>query len=386
MILATTLGIAAVVLAEAIPWSPPAMPTEPGQKAPAPAPAPVAAATLAKPIKEYEDREAACPLNQPCKEPSLVLTLARCSPTVGPQRVAAGGEARLGIAAPASGVAWAVVPWQKEHQEFLDRYARVVTDDDRLQLADWCSANRIPLCAEFMCREVLRAHWADISNSANQRALAAWAGAAARHASPYTFDLPVRGEWYVEKDAQGLLRRKPGTLFAHNLVIVRGGRQFAGAGGQAAGYFAWGQPIHGVADGIVTAVEDGNADPPAGVAVGPTAGNFVVQDCGGGVHAYYGHIKMKSATVKAGECIQRGQTVAQVGNSGGNGLPHLHFILLDGDHFSIPGRYRFEEAGPRGAVLRSGDDLREDTFVRPASEPKTPPRARPGAQPAPAGK
>jgi len=379
MILSTIIGVAAVLLAEAIPWSPPqTAPTEPGAKAtePAPPPGPLA------PTKEYEEREAACPLNQPCKEDSLVLPLARCSPTVRPQRIAAGQEARLGIIAPASSVAWAVAPWQKEHQEFLDRYAKVVTDDDRLQLADWCSANRIPLCAEFIYREILRTHWTDISNPANQKALAAWTSAAARHASPYTFDLPVRGEWYVEKDTQGLHRRKPGTLFARNLVITRGGRQFAGSGGQVTSYFAWGQPIYAVADGIVTAVEDGNPDPPAGVAVGPTSCNFVIQDCGGGVHAYYGHIKMRSATVKPGDRVQRGQVVAQVGNSGGNGLPHLHFILLDGDHFSIPGRYRFEEAGPRGAALQNGADLREDTFIRPVSEQKTTPRPRPGARPA----
>ena len=369
MILAKAFILAAVMIGATIPWTP----AEPPAKTAEPA----TPAGPQKPIKEYDEREAAFAAAQPCKEDSLVLPLAKVKASEQPRKVPAGQRPQFSVMAPPSGVAWAVTPWRAEHEEFLARWGKAASDDEKLRLADWCTASHLAPCAEFIWRDILCTYWDNFSTAAGQKALAAWA--AAPHGSPYLFDLPVRGEWYVEKDAKGLFKHKPGTYFAHNLIIMRGGREFTGTGNDTANFFAWGQPIYSVADGVVTTVEDGNYDPRVGESVGPNNLNFVIVDCGGGVWAYYGHIKKGSATVKARENVQRGQVIAQVGNAGGNGRPHLHFILMDGDYFSIPGRYRFEESTGRAPVLRDGADLREETFIRPAPEPRgrpVPPAAR----------
>ncbi len=133
-----------------------------------------------------------------------------------------------------------------------------------------------------------------------------------------------------------------------------------------------------VSDGVIVRVEDHYADPPLRRAGDFRVANAVYQDCGGGVFAFYAHIRKGSAKVKEGDRVKRGQELGLVGNSGGNGVPHLHFIILDGDYFSIPGRFRFEQMTPRGWGRRDAAPLVEDTYIRPVTEP-----AKPAAKPAP---
>jgi hypothetical protein len=252
----------------------------------------------------------------------------------------------------------------------------MATDDDTLQLASWCAANRLPECAEWLLRDVLFGHFSAPDHPAYRRAMAEWLPLGERRAPPFTFDLPVRGEWYVDRDSSGNLRRKHSAAFARNLMVIRGGRQFSGPEGDAASYFAWGQPFHAVGDGRIERVDDKHPDPPCGRSVGFEEANYITQDLGGGVNAYYGHIKSNSAKVGAGDCVKRGQPLGQVGNSGGNGLPHLHFMLLDGDYFSVPGRYRFEENGGARWELRDGADMKEATYVRPTVSPAPAPKKK----------
>jgi hypothetical protein len=355
--------------AAAIPWTTGPAEKTPGGAAPGETPkTPDKPDEPPPPVPGYDERQNSCPQSQPCKEDSLVLPLARAARVYPPQKTAAGLMPLGDVAGPRTDVVWQIVAWQKEHEEFLSRIAAVKQDEQRFALADWCAEKGLAVCREWILRDILRTHWHGIEHPSYQKALALWLPGAARRSSPYVFDLPVRGEWFVMRDEGGLNRRKHGAALARNLIVVRSGRETDGKGSDLKNYYAWDQPFYAIADGRIVKVDDRHPDPPAGHGVGVEDGNYITQDCGGGIYAFYGHIKSGSAEVKDGQMVRRGTALGRVGNSGGNGKPHLHFILMDADHFSIPGRYRFEQLDAKRWTPRDGADLAEDTAIRPAAE------------------
>jgi hypothetical protein len=216
------------------------------------------------PIPAYDERQASCPQNQPCKEESLVLPLAKCAGVFQPQKAAAGQMPPADDRGNCTDVVWQTLPWQKEHEEFLSRAAAAKWDEEKFVLADWCAEKGLAACREWLLRGILRTYWNSIRQASYQKALALWLPAAEKRASPYVFDLPVRGEWYVMRDESGINRRKHGAAFARNLIILRGGRETDGRGSDVKNYFAWNQPFYAIADGLIAKVDDRHADPPAG--------------------------------------------------------------------------------------------------------------------------
>ena len=75
---------------------------------------------------------------------------------------------------------------------------------------------------------------------------------------------------------------------------------------------------------------DRRARRPSGLPLDQYAGNHIVQDLGDGNFALYAHLKPGSITVKAGDDLKSGQTIAALGNSGNSDAPHLHFHVIDG--------------------------------------------------------
>lgn len=80
-------------------------------------------------------------------------------------------------------------------------------------------------------------------------------------------------------------------------------------------------------------------------------GNYVIIDHGNGEFSAMAHFKKGSVTVKPGDHVVQGQTIAKMGRSGmGSGLIHVHFQLQDGaDLFNseaLP--FRFEAIRPVG--------------------------------------
>ncbi len=63
------------------------------------------------------------------------------------------------------------------------------------------------------------------------------------------------------------------------------------------------------------------------------AGNYIVIDHQNGEFSTYCHLKEGSIRVKKGERVNKGAVIAQVGNTGNSGAPHLHFQIMDGIDF-----------------------------------------------------
>lgn len=59
-------------------------------------------------------------------------------------------------------------------------------------------------------------------------------------------------------------------------------------------------------------------------------GNYIKIDHGGGLETAYGHCSVLAANV--GDEVEKGQTIAYVGNTGNSTGPHLHFeVKIDGE-------------------------------------------------------
>ena len=135
-------------------------------------------------------------------------------------------------------------------------------------------------------------------------------------------------------------------------------------------YADYGADVLAVADGTVVStlntLEDqvpGKMPDPATITLANVDGNHVVLDLGGGVFAFYAHMRKGSVTVAPGQRVKRGQVLGKVGNTGNTSAPHLHFHLMEGpsvlgsngipygvDHFSLAGRPK-DVAAANDAVL-----------------------------------
>jgi Peptidase family M23 len=112
-------------------------------------------------------------------------------------------------------------------------------------------------------------------------------------------------------------------------------RLFNGDPTQLASYPYFGTAIHAAGDGKVVSVVDNLPEQvpsrsPSGLPLDQYPGNHIVQDLGDGNYALYAHLKPGSITVKAGDELKSGQSIAALGNSGNSDAPHLHFQVMDG--------------------------------------------------------
>jgi hypothetical protein len=123
---------------------------------------------------------------------------------------------------------------------------------------------------------------------------------------------------------------------AQPLVDLEAGTQstFEGDPDDNASYFTFGQPAVAVADAeVVTVVDDLEDAPPHVFLTLPLkdlGGNRVVLKLREGVYAFYGHLKKGSVLVEVGDAVERGEQIAELGNSGNTSESHLHFHLMNG--------------------------------------------------------
>lgn len=196
--------------------------------------------------------------------------------------------------------------------------------------------------------------------------------------------LPFRGEWLVfwggDRPDINQHVALPSQRRAADLVKVdASGNTHRGGGRELTDYYAYGQDILAMADGVVVTAIDGVPDSVPGT-LNPylATGNLVVLRHDGGLHSAYAHLVPGSLKIKPGDRVRRGQVLGACGNSGNSSEPHLHVQFMDGPRFEAS--WGLEPVFAEAVVVRDGaTTTRADyTFIK--GDRVSPPPARRGAQ------
>lgn len=185
--------------------------------------------------------------------------------------------------------------------------------------------------------------------------------AVAEYAGQVEYALPVEGTWSMKGfPATGELdhhRFGVSNEFGVDLLLLGPhGEVFANDGRQDRDFYSLGAPVRAAAPGRVVALNDSSIQQAArffprdgetkeafgerqlhevraaltGDVAAWAAGNYVIIEHAGGEHSAYLHLAARSVRVAVGDMVERGQHIADVGNTGDSYGAHLHFQVLDG--------------------------------------------------------
>ncbi|MEU9046989.1 MULTISPECIES: M23 family metallopeptidase [unclassified Kitasatospora] len=161
--------------------------------------------------------------------------------------------------------------------------------------------------------------------------------------APLNLNPPVLpGTWYASESCCGNTHHRRGLApingrfgvpqrFAIDWYRVgEQGQAWEGDPAQLTSYLSYRQPVVAAAGGRVVEVQDGIPDnpPPVTPPVPPiedTVGNHVTVEVAPGRYLLYAHLQAGSLRVREGDCVEPGQVLGLIGNSGNSTTPHLHF-------------------------------------------------------------
>jgi hypothetical protein len=130
------------------------------------------------------------------------------------------------------------------------------------------------------------------------------------------------------------VRIETGETFAVDWAKVKNDRLFDGDGKSVEQYYGFGEDVLAVADGTVVSIHDGMPDQTPSVFMVPKSksdygGNNVILEIAPNVFAWYAHLREGSLTVKVGDAVKVGASIAKIGNTGPSEGPHLHLGLIN---------------------------------------------------------
>ena len=129
-------------------------------------------------------------------------------------------------------------------------------------------------------------------------------------------------------------------------------------------YYGYGAEVLAVTNARVAALKDDQPEysglterSERKININNVLGNYIVLDVGDGQFAVYAHLQPGSISVKVGDRVTAGQSVARVGNSGNSDAPHLHFQVVNGNSplasEGVP--YEFETFAQSGIAENAAD-------------------------------
>ena len=121
----------------------------------------------------------------------------------------------------------------------------------------------------------------------------------------------------------------------------------------------FGRPVLAPAEGRVVWAHDGSPDRPVHGVVRGDPGNFLIVQHAAGEYTELRHLRSGSLRVKVGDRVTEAQPIAQCGNSGNAGTPHLHVGFLGSANpiATRPARFsHYQVLAPDGS-WRAGDGV-----------------------------
>lgn len=190
---------------------------------------------------------------------------------------------------------------------------------------------------------------------------------------PIILSAPLRGQsWFAANGLHDQSHHRRAVLVIDGRVTVpqryaidwvqidQRGSTFSGDVRRNESFFAYGEELLAVADGVVTVTQDGIPEniprqpPVVPITLESAPGNFIIVDAGDGHYVLYAHLQPGSLRVKVGDRVAKGDVIGLVGNSGNSTEPHLHFHVCDANAAlacdGLP--YVFDQFTTGGAVKR----------------------------------
>jgi peptidase M23-like protein len=188
--------------------------------------------------------------------------------------------------------------------------------------------------------------------------------------------LPFKGEWLVYHGGRNYFENPYAALddtrFALDFVYLQDNRLFSGPGlgSKNQDYYCWGQPVLAAADGTVVRAISGFDDNPPGKPSGDSPdGNIVVISHGNGETSTVNHLKQNSVKVKVDDKVKQGDVIAECGNSGAGGVPHIHYQFGKGRSVGLPAT--FVDYIADGKPVASGEPKRGQLVKNGSESPST---------------
>lgn len=149
------------------------------------------------------------------------------------------------------------------------------------------------------------------------------------HGRYITLALPFHGTWTVSQGYQGEYTHRNQFAEAIDFVIEdKNGHQYSSSGNYPEDYFCYNKPVAAPAAGTVHTVTDGVADNIIGdMNLNENWGNTIIIKHDEHLYSKLSHLKERSIKVSEGQRVEKGETIAFVGNSGRSPYPHLHFQM-----------------------------------------------------------
>lgn len=162
--------------------------------------------------------------------------------------------------------------------------------------------------------------------------------------SEVEYILPFNDKWVA---VNGCFRKEyshswdiPTQRYAYDFIMLdEHGKSHDGKFNECNGYYCYDKDILSPADGVVVEIVNNASDSlifPKGrffSRAKHVAGNYIVIQHTKSEYSTLVHLKKDSITVKVGETVSQGQTIAKCGNTGNSTEPHLHFQLQTGQSF-----------------------------------------------------
>ncbi len=144
-----------------------------------------------------------------------------------------------------------------------------------------------------------------------------------------TVKLPFWGSWTVSQAYNGEYTHKNEWQHALDFVITDNeNKQFKANGNNCDEYYCFNKDVLAPFNGYIVEVDESVEDNKIGEKnLAKNWGNTVIIKYSDFFYSKLSHLKKDSITVKVGDFVISGQSIAKVGNSGNSSYPHLHFQL-----------------------------------------------------------